>query len=273
MSQNDALAGVRHIVAVASGKGGVGKSATAVNLALALAAEGLQVGLLDADIYGPSLPLMVGLDGKRPEVVDERWFKPLSAFGLRVMSMGFLVTEQTPMVWRGPMASGALQQMLTQTLWGDLDVLLVDMPPGTGDIQLTLAQKARLSGAVIVTTPQDIALLDARKGVEMFRKVNVPVLGVVENMALHTCSQCGHQEPVFGAGGGERIAQEYGTQLLGQLPLALAIREGMDAGQPPLVADPSGTIAELYRGIARAVLAQLDSSEQAPIPTINVVDD
>ncbi|WP_295802294.1 iron-sulfur cluster carrier protein ApbC, partial [uncultured Microbulbifer sp.] len=214
------LRAVKNIIAVASGKGGVGKSTTAVNLALALAAEGASVGLLDADIYGPSLPTMLGTEGVRPEVQGGKFFVPVMAQGLKTMSLGYLLTEDTPAVWRGPMASGALNQILTQTLWtqGDeeLDYLIVDMPPGTGDIQLTLAQKVALAGAVIVTTPQDLALVDAIKGVEMFRKVSVPVLGIVENMALHTCSNCGHQEPIFGSGGGAKIAADYGTEMLGQ---------------------------------------------------------
>ncbi len=268
------LAGVKSIIAVASGKGGVGKSTTSVNLALALKAEGLKVGLLDADIYGPSQPMMLGVEGQRPQVIDGHFFAPIEAHGLKVMSMGFLVTDDTPMVWRGPMAGGAFQQILTQTLWGDLDVLLVDMPPGTGDIQLTLAQRASLAGAVIVTTPQDIALLDAKKGIEMFRKVNVPVLGVVENMALHRCSQCGHTEHVFGEGGGERIAREYGCDLLGSLPLSLSIREQVDSGRPTVVSDPEGDIARMYREIARKLMAKLgQSTAQAHTPKITVVDD
>lgn len=255
------LKGVKNIVAVASGKGGVGKSTTAVNLALALAAEGASVGLLDADIYGPSLPTMLGTEGVRPEVKEQKFFVPVPAQGLKTMSLGYLMTEDTPAVWRGPMASGALNQILTQTLWcddgGELDYLIVDMPPGTGDIQLTLAQKATLAGAVIVTTPQDLALKDAIKGVEMFRKVSVPVLGIVENMSLHTCSNCGHREPIFGSGGGERIAADYDTRLLGQLPLALDIREGADGGRPTVAAAPDGEIAQLYRAIARGAAAQI----------------
>ncbi|WP_319004947.1 iron-sulfur cluster carrier protein ApbC [Microbulbifer aggregans] len=261
---------VKNIIAVASGKGGVGKSTTAVNLALALAAEGASVGLLDADIYGPSLPTMLGTEGVRPEVKGGKFFVPVPAYGLKTMSLGYLLTEDTPAVWRGPMASGALNQILTQTLWADdgdeLDYLIVDMPPGTGDIQLTLAQKVALAGAVIVTTPQDLALVDAIKGVEMFRKVSVPVLGIVENMALHTCSNCGHQEPVFGTGGGERIAREYETAVLGQLPLAMSIREQVDGGKPTVVAEPGGEVAALYAGIARkaAARAWLLNDDSAP---------
>ncbi|TDX30869.1 ATP-binding protein involved in chromosome partitioning [Modicisalibacter xianhensis] len=248
------IEGVKHIVAVASGKGGVGKSTVTANLALAMAAEGYRVGLLDADIYGPSQAQMLGIgEGVRPKMVGENRFSPLSAYGIQAMSMAFMVDINEPMVWRGPMVSGAFQQLLNQTVWDDVDYLFIDMPPGTGDIQLTLAQKVPVSGAVIVTTPQDIALLDARKGIEMFRKVNVPVLGVVENMSLHICSNCGHSEPIFGQGGGERIAEQYGTQLLGQLPLQLSIREQADGGKPTVVADPEGGITETFRSIARAV--------------------
>lgn len=249
---------VKHIIAVASGKGGVGKSTTSVNLALALAKQGAKVGMVDADVYGPSLPMMLGVsDGTRPEVFEQKFFVPVEAQGIKSMSMGYLATEQTPMVWRGPMASGALLQILTQTLWGELDYLVVDMPPGTGDIQLTLAQKAQLSGAVIVTTPQDIALLDARKAIEMFRKVNIPILGIVENMAVHNCSQCGHQEHIFGEGGGERVAAEYGTEVLGALPLSLDIREQADSGKPSVMSDPNGTAATAYGQIASKVAAIL----------------
>ncbi|MCW8125101.1 iron-sulfur cluster carrier protein ApbC [Microbulbifer halophilus] len=269
------LRGVKNIVAVASGKGGVGKSTTAVNLALALAAEGASVGLLDADIYGPSLPTMLGTEAVRPEVKEQKFFLPVPAQGLKTMSLGYLMTEETPAVWRGPMASGALNQILTQTLWCDdgdeLDYLIVDMPPGTGDIQLTLAQKATLAGAVIVTTPQDLALKDAIKGVEMFRKVSVPVLGIVENMALHTCSNCGHTEAIFGSGGGERIAAGYETRLLGQLPLALSIREDTDGGKPSVVADPDGEIAGHYREIARRAAAQIWLEAGDDSPEIEVV--
>jgi len=257
-AHQDTLSDVKHIIAVASGKGGVGKSTTSVNLALALAKQGAKVGIVDADIYGPSLPMMLGVaDGTRPRIVDQKYFIPVEAQGIKSMSMGYLATDQTPMVWRGPMASGALLQILTQTLWGELDYLVVDMPPGTGDIQLTLAQKAQLSGAVIVTTPQDIALLDARKAIEMFYKVNIPVLGIVENMAVHTCSQCGHQEHIFGEGGGQKVASEYQTEVLGSLPLSLDIREQMDSGKPSVVSEPEGSVATAYGQVACKVIALL----------------
>lgn len=246
------LEGVKQIIAVASGKGGVGKSTTAVNLALALSAEGYRTGILDADIYGPSQGMMLGIpSGTRPQADEDKHFLPLEAHGIQVMSMSFLVTDSTPMVWRGPMAAGALQQLMTQTRWNDLDYLIVDMPPGTGDIQLTLSQKVPVTGAVIVTTPQDIALLDCKKGIEMFRKVDIPVLGVVENMSLHICSSCGHEEAIFGTGGGERIAREYQTELLGQLPLVASIREQTDSGVPSVVSEPEGRVAAIYREIAR----------------------
>ncbi len=249
---------VNNIIAIASGKGGVGKSTTAVNLALALAAEGARVGVLDADIYGPSIPLMMGLPADtRPESHEQKYFVPIKAHGVQLISMGVLVTENTPMVWRGPMASGALTQMLNQTLWEDLDYLVVDMPPGTGDIQLTLSQSAPLTCAVIVTTPQDMALLDAKKGIEMFRKVHIPVLGIVENMSQHICSHCGHIESIFGSGGGERIAQEYETQLLGSLPLDIRIRALGDSGKPIVVAEPGSKIAAIYREMARQMAATL----------------
>jgi ATP-binding protein involved in chromosome partitioning len=266
---------IAHIIAVASGKGGVGKSTTAVNLALALSRLGARVGLLDADIYGPSVALMLGVaDGARPDTRDGKLLVPIEAHGLRSMSMAYLASERTPMVWRGPMAGGALVQMLEQTDWGDLDFLLIDMPPGTGDIQLTLSQKAQLSGAVIVTTPQDIALQDARKGIEMFAKVNVPVLGVVENMALHTCSACGHSESIFGADGGERIAGEYGVPLLASLPLERAIREHTDSGRPTVLSLPDSAAARAYLEAARAVRDALGGHGDAPAgPTISVTDD
>ena len=268
------LEGVRNIIAVASGKGGVGKSTTTVNLALALAAEGARVGILDADIYGPSQGMMLGVaEGERPETAEEKYFKPIERYGVQSMSMSYLVDENTPMVWRGPMVSGAMQQLLNQTLWQDLDYLLIDMPPGTGDIQLTLAQRVPVTAAIIVTTPQDIALLDARKGIEMFRKVDIPVLGVIENMSVHICTNCGHEEALFGAGGGERIAADYDTELLGQLPLALAIREQTDSGKPTVVAEPEGAHTLRYREIARKAGARLAKKTQSggnSVPNIAV---
>ncbi|MGE5117721.1 MAG: iron-sulfur cluster carrier protein ApbC [Betaproteobacteria bacterium] len=263
---------VKNVVAVASGKGGVGKSTTAVNLALALAAEGAAVGILDADIYGPSQPMMMGIEG-RPESADGKTMEPLENYGVQVMSIGFLVDAADPMIWRGPMATQALEQLLRQTNWGDLDYLVVDMPPGTGDIALTLSQRVPLTGAVIVTTPQDIALLDARKGLKMFEKVGVPILGVVENMAVHVCSKCGHAEHIFGAGGGERMAQEYGVDYLGGLPLALSIREQADSGRPTVVSDPDGEVAAIYKDVARKVavkIAQRAKDFSAKFPTISI---
>jgi len=251
------LAGIRQVICVASGKGGVGKSTTAVNLALALSLEGARVGLLDADIYGPSQAMMLGVQGQRPTTKDGKTFDPIIAHGLTVMSMAFLLTERSPTIWRGPMVSGAFTQMLRQTNWGPLDYLVIDMPPGTGDVQLTLSQQVPVNGAVVVTTPQDIALLDARRGIEMFRRVEVPVLGIVENMSLHRCRECGHTEHLFGEGGGERIAAEYDTVLLGALPLDLAIREQTDGGRPSVIAEPDGPIAAAYRDIARRVGARL----------------
>ena len=254
---------VKHIIAVASAKGGVGKSTTAVNLALALSQEGAKVGLLDADIYGPSQGMMLGVpEGRRPQTSDGKTFQPIKAHGIQAMSMSFLITESTPMVWRGPMVSGALQQLLGQTAWQDLDYLIVDMPPGTGDIQLTLSQRVPVSGAVIVTTPQDIALLDARKGIEMFRKVDIDVLGVVENMSTFVCPECGAASPLFGSGGGERIAEECGAPLLGALPLAMEIREQADGGTPTVAADPEGPIAAIYRQAARHMAARLWAASQ-----------
>jgi ATP-binding protein involved in chromosome partitioning len=246
------LPNVKNIIAVASGKGGVGKSTTAVNLALALAAEGASVGMLDADIYGPSLPMMLGISG-RPESPDNQSMNPLIGHGIQANSIGFLIEQDNPMVWRGPMVTSALEQLLRQTNWKDLDYLVVDMPPGTGDIQLTLSQKVPVTGAVIVTTPQDIALLDAKKGLKMFEKVGIPILGIVENMSTHICSNCGHEEHIFGAGGGERMSKEYGVPVLGHLPLDIAIREKTDAGQPTVVSQPDSKIADAYRSIARKV--------------------
>jgi len=248
---------VRNIIAVASGKGGVGKSTTAVNLALALALEGANVAILDADIYGPSIPLMMGVAGENPTSDDGQSLNPLMAHGVQVMSIGFLIDADQPMVWRGPMVTQALNQMLQQTGWSDVDYLIVDMPPGTGDIQLTLSQQVPVSGVVIVTTPQDIALLDARKGLQMFRKVAVPVLGVIENMSTHICSSCGHEEPLFGKGGGARMADEYDVKLLGQLPLELKIREQTDSGTPSVIAEPDGAVAAAYRHTAMRMAAGL----------------
>ncbi len=251
------LGEIGNVVAVASGKGGVGKSTVAVNLALAWAAQGARVGILDADIYGPSQPLMLGLAGQRPSSPDGKKLKPLTAHGISAMSIGFLVDDQQPMVWRGPMVTQALTQLLSETNWGALDYLVVDMPPGTGDIQLTLAQRVPVAGAVIVTTPQDIALADARKGLKMFEKVAVPVLGVVENMSIHVCSSCGHAEHIFGAGGGTRMAAEYGVRLLGELPLDARIREETDAGRPTVVAEPRSARARAYFQMARSTAGAL----------------
>jgi ATP-binding protein involved in chromosome partitioning len=262
------IGAVSNIIAVASAKGGVGKSTTAANLALALASEGARVGLLDADIYGPSQPRMLGLRGRQPTSPDGKHLDPLRAHGIVAMSIGFLVDEAQPMVWRGPMVTQALNQLIADTNWGELDYLLIDMPPGTGDIQLTLAQKVPLSGAMIVTTPQDIALLDARKGIEMFRKVNVPVLGVVENMSLYHCEQCGHEAAIFGTGGGDRIAEEYDTAVLGRLPLTLSIRELADSGRPSVVAEPESSVSQTFAEIARQV-AQSVNAHQSGGPTIS----
>ncbi|WP_086934513.1 iron-sulfur cluster carrier protein ApbC [Agarilytica rhodophyticola] len=268
------IPGVKNIIAVASGKGGVGKSTTAANLALALAYEGGRVGLLDADIYGPSMPQMLGLGEQRPEIVDNRAMRPLLAHGIQVISMGNLVTENTPMVWRGPMVSGALKQLLNQTHWDEVDYLVIDMPPGTGDIQLTLSQSVPVSSSIVVTTPQDIALLDAKKGIEMFRKVNIPVVGVVENMAMYTCSNCGHSEAIFGEAGGDRLAQEYDTQVLARLPLRKDIREQMDSGTPPLIGDPSSEVSQQYLKIAHAVAADIwQRSEDSSGPVISFTDE
>ena len=262
--------GVKNILAVASGKGGVGKSTTAVNLALALAAEGASVGVLDADIYGPSQPTMLGIAG-RPQSNDGKTLEPLEAYGLQAMSIVFLIDADTPMVWRGPMVTQALEQLLKDTNWRDLDYLVVDLPPGTGDIQLTLAQRVPVTGAVIVTTPQDIALLDARKGLKMFEKVGVPIVGIVENMSIHVCSNCGHAEHIFGAGGAQRMCAEYGVPFLGGLPLDIRIREQADSGRPTVIADPDGTIAAIYREIARKTavfIAQKAEDFSAKFPSI-----
>jgi ATP-binding protein involved in chromosome partitioning len=267
------LPNVKNIVAVASGKGGVGKSTTAVNLALALAAEGAAVGLLDADIYGPSQPMMMGIDG-RPESSDGKTMEPMENYGVQVMSIGFLVNQDEAMIWRGPMATQALEQLLRQTNWKDLDYLIVDLPPGTGDIQLTLSQRVPMTGAVIVTTPQDIALLDAKKGIKMFEKVGVPILGIVENMAVHICSQCGHAEHIFGEGGGKRMAADYGMDYLGALPLDIHIRLQADSGKPTVVADPDGEVAGIYKAVARQVAIKIaakakDFSSKFPSITIS----
>ena len=266
---------VKNIIAVASGKGGVGKSTTAANLALALAAEGASVGILDADIYGPSQPMMMGLSG-RPESLDGKTMEPMENHGVQVISIGFLVEADNAMIWRGPMATQALEQLLRQTNWRDLDYLVIDMPPGTGDIQLTLSQRVPLTGAVVVTTPQDIALIDARRGIKMFEKVGVPILGIVENMAMHVCSQCGHVEHIFGADGGRRMSAEYGMDYLGALPLNLGIREQTDAGKPTVVSDPHGEIASIYRGIARQVAVKVAARSKdfsAKFPAITVSKD
>jgi ATP-binding protein involved in chromosome partitioning len=270
------LENIKHIVCVASGKGGVGKSTTAANLALALSAQGFAVGLLDADIYGPSLPVVMGIAaGTRPEIRDKRLMVPLRAHGIECNSMGFLVDERTAMVWRAPMVVSAFTQILTDTAWSALDYLIIDMPPGTGDIQLSLAQTVAVRGAVIVTTPQDIALSDARKGIEMFKKVGVPVLGVVENMSVHTCSNCGHAEAIFGSGGGERLAQDYGVDVIGRLPLDINIREQTDRGVPVVASSQYPNLQEAYAELARGVHAQALAHEAHAnaAPTISVADD
>ncbi len=264
--------GVKNIVAIASGKGGVGKSTTAVNLALALAAEGASVGVLDADIYGPSQPTMLGIAG-RPESNDGKTLEPMEAYGVQAMSIGFMIDADTPMVWRGPMVTQALEQLLKDTNWREVDFLVVDMPPGTGDIQLTLAQKVPVTGAVIVTTPQDIALIDARKGLKMFEKVGVPIVGIVENMSIHVCSNCGHAEHIFGEGGAQKMCADYGVPFLGSLPLDIRIREQADSGRPTMVADPAGKVAQIYLEIARKVaisVAQKAADFSAKFPSIVV---
>ncbi len=269
------LSNVKNIIAVASGKGGVGKSTTAVNLALALAAEGANVGILDADIYGPSQPMMMGISG-RPETTDGKTMEPMENYGLQVSSIGFMINPDEPMVWRGPIVTQALQQLLEQTNWRDLDYLIVDMPPGTGDIQLTLSQKVPVTGAVIVTTPQDIALLDARKGLKMFEKVGIPILGIVENMSVHICSNCGHAEPIFGTGGGEKMCREYGVEFLGALPLTMSIREQTDAGKPTVVAEPDGPVADIYKAIARKIavkIAEKAKDMSSKFPSIVIKND
>jgi len=278
MKQTDTspnLAGIKNIIVVASGKGGVGKSTTAVNLSLALKDQGAKVGLYDADIYGPSIPTMLGLpEGTRPEIVDERTMKPISAHGIVCHSIGFLVDANQAMAWRGPMVMGAFNQILNDTQWGELDYLVVDMPPGTGDIQLSLAQSVPVTGSVIVTTPQDVALLDANRGIEMFRKVGIPILGVVENMGLHICSECGHLEHIFGEGGAERIAQDYKVNVLGSLPLDSAIRERSDEGIPIVAADAYGKVADIYRNIAATVSDTVkDLNSSLSMPGINIIDD
>ncbi len=266
------LSGVKNIIAVASGKGGVGKSTTAANLALALHAEGARVGVLDADVYGPSQPLMLGASG-RPETTDGQTMEPHVAHGVQVNSIGFLVDDDQAMIWRGPMATQALEQLLRQTRWQQLDYLIIDMPPGTGDIQLTLSQRVPVTGAVIVTTPQDIALIDAKKGLKMFEKVGVPILGIVENMAVHICSNCGHAEHIFGADGGKRMAGQYGTELLGALPLAMSIRAQADSGTPTVAAEPDGEVAALYKALARKITSKIAAQSKdysSKFPSISI---
>jgi len=266
------LPSVKNIIAVSSGKGGVGKSTTAANLALALAAEGASVGILDADIYGPSQPMMLGVTGK-PETIVENTIEPLIGHGIQVMSIGFLIDADNPMVWRGPMATSALEQLLTQTNWKDLDYLIVDMPPGTGDIQLTLSQKVPVTGAIVVTTPQDIALLDAKKGLKMFEKVNIPILGIVENMSIYVCPNCDHQEHIFGQGGGQKMCDQYGVEFLGSLPLNLSIREQADSGRPTVVSEPDSAISAIYKEIARKVairVADMSKDMTSKFPSIVV---
>lgn len=266
--------GIKNIIAVASGKGGVGKSTTAVNLALALKADGAKVGMLDADIYGPSQPRMLGISGQ-PVSADGKSLEPMENHGIKAMSIGFLIDEDTPMIWRGPMVTQALEQLLGDTNWGDLDYLVIDLPPGTGDIQLTLSQKIPVSGAIIVTTPQDIALLDARKGLKMFEKVEVPILGIVENMSMHICSECGHVEHIFGEGGGQRMAEQYDVNYLGGLPLDVSIRQQVDDGNPTVVSDPDGKVAQIYKDIARKAAARLARQAKdysTKFPTIKIMN-
>lgn len=271
MQGSKKLSQIKHIVCVASGKGGVGKSTSAVNLAVALQLNGHRVGLLDADIYGPSIPLMMGVpDGTKPEIRNERQMVPIPAHGVECNSIGFLVDARAAMVWRAPMIISAFNQILADTAWSELDFLIVDMPPGTGDIQLSLAQSVRLSGAVIVTTPQNVALLDARKGIEMFRKVDVPILGVVENMAMHVCSQCGHEEAIFGTGGGDSLSQDYDTPVIGRLPLDILIREKTDGGTPVVASDPDSAVARAYISLAEKVSERVaGSADTAPVITIS----
>lgn len=267
-----AIHGVKNIIAVSSGKGGVGKSTTSVNLALALQQEGAKVGLMDADIYGPSIPLLLGKSGAHPEIIDEKHMRPVKAHSVVCNSIGFLVPETEAAVWRGPMASKALSQILYDTRWGELDYLVVDLPPGTGDIQLTIAQQVPTTAAVVVTTPQDLALIDARKGIAMFEKVTIPVLGVIENMSYHICSKCGHKEKIFGEGGGAKVAEQYGTELLGQIPLHIHIREQSDDGMPIVVAEPGGKLALTYKRIARKVASSLYFSGKTEPSTIFTVN-
>jgi ATP-binding protein involved in chromosome partitioning len=269
------LPNIKNIIAIASGKGGVGKSTTAVNLALAFAQAGARTGILDADIYGPSQPLMLGIT-TRPAIKDKKMMQPIMAHGLQSMSIGYLIDETSPMIWRGPMVSMALQQLLHDTQWDNLDYLVIDLPPGTGDIQLTLVQKIPVTGAVIVTTPQDLALMDARRAYEMFYKVQVPVLGIIENMSLHICSQCGHLEPIFGEGGGKQMAEQYGIELLGTLPLDIHIRQQTDSGTPTVIADPNGTNANHYHKIAQCLMAKLalqTHDDSGKFPTIVIQND
>jgi len=270
-----ALENIKHIICVASGKGGVGKSTTAVNLALAFKSQGRRVGILDADIYGPSLPLMMGVpNGTRPQIKDKKYMVPLEAHGVECNSMGFLVDQQTAMVWRAPMIISAFNQILSDTAWSELDYLVVDMPPGTGDIQLSLAQSVTLSGSVIVTTPQDVALLDARKGIEMFRKVGVPIIGIVENMSTHVCSNCGHEEAIFGSGGGNRLSAEYGVEVLGRLPLDLAIRESTDQGNPVVASMTDHPASRSYIELAARIEARIaESADASATPKISIEDD
>jgi len=262
------VAGVKNIIAVASGKGGVGKSTTSVNLALALAAEGARVGLLDADIYGPSQAQMMNIAGKRPETLDGKRIVPIESYGIQVISMGNLVTDNTPMVWRGPMVSGALQQLLLNTQWDQVDYLIIDMPPGTGDIPLTLSQQVPVTGSVIVTTPQDIAVLDAKKGIEMFRKVNIPIFGLVENMAVHVCSNCGHEEHIFGENGASELSERYEVPVLGSLPLDATIREQTDSGSPTVISDAGSSITAKYRAIARQLAVNVSEASNLAVPEI-----